>query len=810
MGDAISKYLTQCQSPEFAVRATLFDGLCLKQQGLFKEAAESYIKMTNELSDLRSAMLLEQAAYCYLLSVPALPRKYGFHIVLAGYRFTKTGGCKSHAARLYKQGSMVYAGQDWQLSTEHILYTLGHLNFMLKDYAGAALYFNLLMEGAVPGHNLQQMVHLREYFLVQHARAKEDRSVAVISLPRLHSQDTQLAFTDLAVEQEVLASWAALEKVVRDTISGQDTVLSSTSQPVFNNQTNNTLHPQAVVGETMYVKIKLENIFNTPLQLRKAYLLWKFVPDDSEEVFLNDKKESLTNPHVETVILESVVLDKSSSSHLTFQLTALSPGQLTITGLEYSLKALFPDKEPTDHEIRGKQVLVIAPRHVNTVKDRKLRSGVGQDNRLEVRVRPSLPRLEVSLTLPGIMSCGEMRCCELELRNTGPRACNKIHLVSQTPGLLSLGQRKKKEEEEETSRRLFEFPLVEDTGPLMRRQQEDGSVDQTSLDLMVVPVSEIAAGASVKVPVWVRGPEVTSLHAVSVYYDTAVSPSRTSPRLTSLALSLESQPSLEFSVSRSRPRLHTNLPGSQLAATITNCSKDISVSMESLEILQVSLVSRDSRLLSLLSSTRGCSVARGETTRLLLQTEQVETVEEKWADVGSLRQLPANVLIPGGNLHCTSLAAKSSAVLPLLSPPHLNFIKKEFGHNLGRRGNPPILASDLCVIIWRSAGSNPILGQTVARLEDVCQEEEAVAPCSPVSVEARMVSEVVEHDFRERGQCRAQGSITFSPRANTPVLLQYKLAGQVQGARVTGNTGSFLTNNNNWLLTKLIFILQMA
>ena len=800
MVDAISKYLTQCQSPEFAVRATLFDGLCLKQQGLFKEAAESYIKMTNELSDLRSAMLLEQAAYCYLLSSPALPRKYGFHIVLAGYRFTKTGGCKSHAARLYKQGSMVYAGQDWQLSTEHILYTLGHLNFMLKDYAGAALYFNLLMEGAVPGHNLQQMVHLREYFLVQHARAKEDKSVAVISLPRLHSQETQLAFTELPVEQEVLASWTALEKVVRDTISGQDSVLSSTSQPVFNNLTNNTLHPQGVVGETIFVKIKLENIFNTPLQLRKAYLLWKFVPDDSEEVFLNDKKESLSNPHVETVMLESVVLDKSSSSHFTFQLRALSPGQLSITGLEYSVKALFPDKEPTDHEIRGKQVLVIAPSHVNTVKDRKLKSGVGQDNRLEVRVRPRLPRLEVSLAVPDMMNCGEMRCCELELRNTGTIAMNRIHLVSQTPGLLSLGQKKK--EEEGTSRRLFEFPLVEDTGPLMRRQKEDGSVDQTSLDLLPVPVTELGGGASVKVPVWVRGPEAgrgagaASLHQVAVYYDTTVSPSRTTPRLTSLAVSLHSQPSVEVRVSRSRPRHHTNRPGSQLAATITNSSKDLSVSMESLEVLQVSLVSRDSQLLSLLSSSRGCTVARGETTRLVLQTHQVETVEEKWADVDSLRQLPANVVIPGGNLHCTTLAAKSSKVLPILSPPHLTFIKKEFGHNLGRRGNPPILARDLCVILWRSAGSNPILGQTVARLEDVCQEEEAVAPSSPVSVEVRMVREVVEHDFTARAQCRVLGTLTFSPSADRPVLLQYKLAGQVQGARVTGNTGDNTSTAN--------------
>ena len=92
----------------FSPRATLFDGLCLKQQGMFTEAATSYIKMTNELSDLRSALLLEQAAYCFLLAQPASTRKYGFHIVLAGYRFSKTGGCKRHAARLYKQGAQVF------------------------------------------------------------------------------------------------------------------------------------------------------------------------------------------------------------------------------------------------------------------------------------------------------------------------------------------------------------------------------------------------------------------------------------------------------------------------------------------------------------------------------------------------------------------------------------------------------------------------------------------------------------------------------------------------------------------------------
>jgi hypothetical protein len=34
MEDSIAKYLQVCQLPEFAVRATLFDALCLKYHGM--------------------------------------------------------------------------------------------------------------------------------------------------------------------------------------------------------------------------------------------------------------------------------------------------------------------------------------------------------------------------------------------------------------------------------------------------------------------------------------------------------------------------------------------------------------------------------------------------------------------------------------------------------------------------------------------------------------------------------------------------------------------------------------------------------
>jgi hypothetical protein len=40
----------------------------LKSRGLYGEAAHQLIRMTSEESDLRSALFLEQAAYCFLHS----------------------------------------------------------------------------------------------------------------------------------------------------------------------------------------------------------------------------------------------------------------------------------------------------------------------------------------------------------------------------------------------------------------------------------------------------------------------------------------------------------------------------------------------------------------------------------------------------------------------------------------------------------------------------------------------------------------------------------------------------------------------
>jgi hypothetical protein len=66
-------------------------------------------------SDLRSALLLEQAAHCYINMEIAKVRKYAFHMILAGHRYSKSGQRK-HALRSYSQALQVYKGKGWSLS----------------------------------------------------------------------------------------------------------------------------------------------------------------------------------------------------------------------------------------------------------------------------------------------------------------------------------------------------------------------------------------------------------------------------------------------------------------------------------------------------------------------------------------------------------------------------------------------------------------------------------------------------------------------------------------------------------------------
>lgn len=149
--------------PQFATRATLLSSECLKSKGLYGEAAHQLIRMTSEDSDLRSALFLEQAAYCFLHS--KMLRKYAFHMVLAGHRFSKATQ-KKHSLRSYKQAHQVYEKSGWDLAEDHINYTIGRQAHNLHSFGEAVSSFSKLLERKSKQSASQQGVFLKEYLTI--------------------------------------------------------------------------------------------------------------------------------------------------------------------------------------------------------------------------------------------------------------------------------------------------------------------------------------------------------------------------------------------------------------------------------------------------------------------------------------------------------------------------------------------------------------------------------------------------------------------------------------------------------------------
>ena len=92
MDEAMQLLVNVCKSVQFATRATLLSTEALRANTLYLKAAHQFVHLANDDTDIRSALLLEQAAHCYLAQA-AQPwlRKYAFFLSLAGHRFTKMG-----------------------------------------------------------------------------------------------------------------------------------------------------------------------------------------------------------------------------------------------------------------------------------------------------------------------------------------------------------------------------------------------------------------------------------------------------------------------------------------------------------------------------------------------------------------------------------------------------------------------------------------------------------------------------------------------------------------------------------------------
>lgn len=510
---SIVTYMHSCRMPQFATRVTLCTSDCLKDLGLYGEAAKHLIQMTSEDSDLRSALLLEQASYCFIKSKkPCMPRKYAFHLVLAGHRFSKAGQ-KRHSLRCYQQAYQVYEGKDWSLAEDHIHFTIGRLATTLNENNVTISEFAKLFTHPSRQRPAQQTAFLKEYIValnefIQNRRAEGDANLPCLEIPRVDNSSINvmldvtddndvptglIAASGVTLSQEDTSSncrwWQLEEKLVSYANNGSLPLLFKPSVSFLSNYTNNSTKPVTVIGESIDISVVLINLLNIPVTLQNIHLMWCY-----SSTCGNDKQKG---PLAQIHSVPLLILDPDSSTQVLLNIIPRAVGELHVAGICYSV-LLTPTVDGGETlSVTGYQNLKPQSAVKTQPELRKSSTGSLPDYRLQFNVIDSAPCLRVYFeNLPSELLCGEIYRVTIHLYNVGILPISRVLLTSAGPCLISMSSSSSSSTNNNNCTERF--------------------VHSISLN------SPLQPGQSEKVEMYVRGADVAGHYSIDLlfFYDT--------------------------------------------------------------------------------------------------------------------------------------------------------------------------------------------------------------------------------------------------------------------------------------------------
>uniref|UniRef100_A0A3Q3WQF8 Uncharacterized protein n=1 Tax=Mola mola TaxID=94237 RepID=A0A3Q3WQF8_MOLML len=544
MDTAIQTYRDTCKNMVLAERCALLSTEILKSQGKYSEAATLLIKMTSEDSDLRSALLLEQAAHCFINMRNPMVRKFAFHMILAGHRFSKAGQ-RRHALRCYCQAMQVYKERGWSLAEDHINFTIGRQSFTLGQPENAVLAFKQILTIDSRQTATQQGAFLREYLYVYKViTVCNDVCLLQLPLPCINSSATRVYFgherrlaegekqaaTHVSLDQEydpdLAAMWFHLEEqLVTAANRGITPVNFQPTQYCLNCQTDNLRHPLAVMEEPIIVEVMFRNPLKVSLVLSNLSLIWNFTLDGVPPL-----KEKM--PDKLTISNEETLARLQLLPHRT--------GELNIVGVVYDLAAassgdmcgllLLTCKQALELMTgRGKQDLNIQGPRLNQTKEDKMLVRRGLDKRLDPIITPPMPLLEVFfLQFPTALLCGEIRKAYVEVCNVSGVALCGLRVISTHPDFFTFGSKSAPlstihptSAENNSAYQTFATPLQPDlVASEMLVSAEDFSQPSDVIDIPIEG-NTLQPGESTQLPLWLRGPDQEGVHEINFlfYYE---------------------------------------------------------------------------------------------------------------------------------------------------------------------------------------------------------------------------------------------------------------------------------------------------
>uniref|UniRef100_A0A8C5EB03 Trafficking protein particle complex 8 n=1 Tax=Gouania willdenowi TaxID=441366 RepID=A0A8C5EB03_GOUWI len=521
MDTAIQIYRDLCKNMVLAERCALLSAEILKSQGKYSEAATLLIKMTSEDSDLRSALLLEQAAYCFINMRNPMVRKFAFHMILAGHRFSKAGQ-RRHALRCYCQAMQVYKDRGWSLAEDHINFTIGRQSFTLCQPENAVTAFRQILINDSRQIAAQQGAFLREYLYVYKVMSSF-YILPQLPLPCIQSSATRVYFgperrlaegekqaathvsLDQEYDQDVSAIWCHLEEqLVAAANRGIVPANFRPTQCCLNKHTDNLRHPLAVVEEPIIVEVTFSNPLKVSLALSKLSLLWRFGEEEASSEGLTE----VTNKSEETATHEE------------------NPAQ------EVRNFAKVTDLQ--DFNIQG-------PR-LNVTKEDKMLVRHGPDRRLDLLITPPMPLMEVFfLQFPTALLCGEIRKAYVEFSNVSAVALSGLRVASTHPEFFTFGS-------EATTPMTPLSPTAAENNSsyqTVATPPQQGCVTSDVLlsaedsahpsAVMDIPIKGgiLKPGESTQLPLWLRGLDTDGVHEINFlfYYESSEKSCRISHRV---------------------------------------------------------------------------------------------------------------------------------------------------------------------------------------------------------------------------------------------------------------------------------------
>uniref|UniRef100_A0A8C6WLH7 Trafficking protein particle complex 8 n=1 Tax=Neogobius melanostomus TaxID=47308 RepID=A0A8C6WLH7_9GOBI len=522
MDTAIQTYKDTCRNMVLAERCTLLSVDILKSQGKYAEAATLLIKMTSEDSDLRSALLLEQAAHCFVNMKTPMVRKFAFHMILAGHRFSKAGQ-RRHALRCYCQAMQVYQDRGWSLAEDHINFTIGRQSFTLQQTEKAVDAFKVILEKESQQTATQQGAFLREYLYVTTFSLSPGgwpEGLSELPLPCIDSSATRVYFgperrpaegekqaathvsLDQEYDQDTATMWCQLElQLVCAANKGAAPSAFQPAQYCLHSQTDNLRRPLAVLqGQSNPHTRGVEEPLKVALSLSDLTLLWRFTADGDEAVLSNEDAPT-------ALVLSCFYTLCNVCIDLCF-----CAGETLL--------------------VRGRQELKIQGLRLNQTKEEKMSVRHGRDERLNPIVTAPMPSWRYGvffLHFPSALLCGEIRKAYIEFCNMSSVGLRGLRVVSTHPTFFTFGSSSSPHTPDtpvtpHSAQNCSAYKTVVASEPQQPPHVLVAAQDflQPS-SIISIPIEGgiLKPGASMQLPLWLRGPDKEGVHEINFlfYYE---------------------------------------------------------------------------------------------------------------------------------------------------------------------------------------------------------------------------------------------------------------------------------------------------